>query len=156
MILYLAQHGTAVDKTIDPDRPLSAAGQAEVRRVAAVGAAAGMAPARVLHSGKTRASETARLFSETIPVCAAPEEVSGIAPMDPVEGFAAEAGAWTEDVLVCGHQPFMGRLVSLLLCGDATRVTLEYRPGSMAAIGRTDDGKWHLRWFLRPDSCPGS
>ena len=34
MYLYLVQHGAAVSKEIDPERPLSQEGRAEVRKVA--------------------------------------------------------------------------------------------------------------------------
>ena len=50
MRLYLVQHGDALSKQTDPQRPLSEAGR---RHVAAMGnllAGAGIRPARVIHS----------------------------------------------------------------------------------------------------------
>ena len=154
MNLYLVQHGTAVEKTINPDRPLSPAGIADVKRVASTVAAAGIVPKRILHSGKTRAMETATLFSECLSAITPPTAVEGIAPTDSAEEFAAQAAAWHEDVLICGHQPFMGRLVSHLLCGRAGVTTVEFVPGAIAALSRDGTGLWQLCWLVRPQICP--
>ena len=52
MRLYLVQHGEARTEQEDPERPLTARGVADVRRVAGVAAAAGITAARIFHSGK--------------------------------------------------------------------------------------------------------
>lgn len=156
MILYLAQHGAAVDKSINPERPLNPDGIDDVERVAAAVAAAGVAPARILHSGKARAEETADIFGRYLPGADRPAAVAGIDPMDPVEDFAHQVAAWDDDVLICGHQPFMGRLVSHLLCADATTITVDYVPGAITALSRDDSGLWRLCWFIRPELCHGS
>jgi phosphohistidine phosphatase len=57
MKLYLVQHGDALPKDIDPDRPLSNVGHAEVGLLAEL-LAGHMNISRVLHSGKTRARQT--------------------------------------------------------------------------------------------------
>jgi len=155
MNIYLVQHGTAVEKSINPDRPLSADGIDEGNRVAALVASAGIAPTRILHSGKLRSEETAALFSKHLPAAGPPEATKGIAPTDPVEDFARRIGAWNHDVLVCGHQPFMGRLVAYLLGLDPSTPTVEYVPGSIAGLSRDDSGSWQLFWFIRPEVCSG-
>ncbi len=151
MHLYLAQHGAALDKTVNPDRPLSPDGVTNVKHVAAMLAASGISPARILHSGKTRAMETAALFGESLPSASPAEAVPGIAPNDAVEAFAVTTAAWNQDVLICGHQPFMGRLASYLLCGNAVILTLDYVPGAVAALARNENDGWRLSWFLRPE-----
>lgn len=154
MNLYLVQHGTAVDKSIDAERPLSPDGAGDVNRVASLLAMAGIAPERILHSGKLRAEQTAALFGKHLPSAGTPEVTEGIAPMDPVEEFARRAAGWSDDVLVCGHQPFMGRLVSHLLGKNPSTNTVEYVPGSVAGLTRDDSGLWTLRCFIRPEFCP--
>lgn len=62
MFLYLVHHGDAVGPEVDPRRPLSAAGRAEVERIAAQAAGLGARPAVVWHSGKLRAKQTAEAF----------------------------------------------------------------------------------------------
>ena len=59
MKLYLVQHGEACAKDVDPDRPLTDAGKADVERLAAFLGQVGIRVDRVIHSGKLRAVQTA-------------------------------------------------------------------------------------------------
>ena len=59
MNLFLVHHGDAVGPEIDPQRPLSAVGRANVDRLATLAAARGARPSVVWHSGKLRARQTA-------------------------------------------------------------------------------------------------
>ena len=59
MRLYIVQHGDSVTKEIDPDRPLSDQGQADIQRLAEWLSSHNVRIAQILHSGKTRAKETA-------------------------------------------------------------------------------------------------
>ena len=52
MKLYLVQHGEACAKEIDPERPLTEQGQADIDRLAVFLKAAGIQVERVIHSGK--------------------------------------------------------------------------------------------------------
>ncbi|MDJ0848388.1 MAG: histidine phosphatase family protein [Myxococcota bacterium] len=61
MRVYLVQHGLAKSKDLDPARPLTDAGRDEAERVARAVAAAGVDPALILHSGKSRAEQTAEI-----------------------------------------------------------------------------------------------
>ena len=67
MTLYLVQHGAAVPEQEDPERPLSAQGAEDVERLAGLLAHLGVSVARVLHSGKTRAAQTAAKLAELYP-----------------------------------------------------------------------------------------
>ena len=150
MRLLLAQHGLAVDKQEDPARPLSEAGVHEVQQVARQLGASGVRVARVWHSGKLRAEQTAQLLAKQVMPRGRPETVDGIAPNDPVEEFAADVDVWQEDTLVVGHLPFMSRLVSLLMSGDSERECVRYLPGSIVCLERVAPEHWVLAWMLRP------
>lgn len=152
MNLYLAQHGAALEKSVHPERPLSPVGRADVTRVAEMLRTAGVATERILHSGKTRADQTAQLFVQQIAVGVTPESIAGIAPNDSVEKFAERIASWNGDTLICGHQPFMGRLASSLLIDDPAVELVEFRPGSVAKLGDVS-GRWVLCWFLTPELC---
>ena len=54
MRMYLTQHGLAVPKDIEPDRPLSEQGRQDIRCLADLLDQAGIRVAQVFHSGKTR------------------------------------------------------------------------------------------------------
>ena len=154
MKLILVQHGAALPKEADPDRPLSAQGRDDVGRVAGLLAQRDVRPERVFHSGKTRARETADALAAVLPRVGEAASIAGIDPNDPVEAFARSVGDWQEDTVVVGHQPFMGRLVSFLLTGDPAIETVGFSPGSAACLKRNENGAWALNWMIRPELAP--
>ena len=155
MKLYLAQHGEAVAKDVDPDRPLSARGQTDVARLAALLATCGVQVGRVLHSGKTRAVQTAEILAAALG-SGALEGRDGIAPNDPVEPLVAVAGELQQDLMVVGHQPFMGKAVTALVAGRTEPPVVQFQPGGVACLGRQDDGSWALSWFVVPELLSAS
>ena len=82
------------------------------------------------------------------------EASDGLAPNDPPAPFAARATAWNEDVLVAGHLPFLTRLTSYLVTGDADRATAAYRPGTVVRLERAEGEAWQIAWMLRPEVVP--
>ncbi len=150
MRLYLVQHGEAVDKGIDPERPLSEQGREDVTVMAGRLADAGIRVERVWHSGKLRAHETATALAKAVSQGRRPEAITGIRPNDDVAAFAQDADVWDQDTLVVGHLPFMGRLVAYLVTGDAEVPLVAYRPGSVVCLERDGGGDWLLQWMLRP------
>lgn len=154
MKLYLVQHGEAVSKQEDPARPLSEQGMQDVQAVAAFLGDAGIKLARVWHSGKRRAEQTAEILARVVLSGGRAEVIEGISPNDPVGEFATDADVWEEDTLVAGHLPFMSRLVSLLTTGEAGTVLVQYQPGSLVCLERVDAERWVILWMIRPDMLP--
>ncbi|HYQ72566.1 MAG TPA: phosphohistidine phosphatase SixA [Gammaproteobacteria bacterium] len=155
MKLYLVQHGEAVPKAEDPERPLSAQGRRDVRAVATLLQSAGVRVERVWHSGKVRAEQTAQLLAGAVlPRGRKPQAIEGIDPRAPVADFSIDADVWEADTLVVGHLPFMARLVALLTTGDSDRDIVAYSPGSVVCLERADAGHWVVLWMLRPDLLP--
>ena len=150
MKLYLVQHGQAVPKQEDPERPLSEQGREEVRRVASRLGEAGVQVVRVWHSGKLRAAETAAILAGKICSGKQVEMITGIKPNDPVDEFASDADVWGEDTLVVGHLPFMSRLVSLLVAHDSQHELVRYTPGSVVCLERDEADRWVISWVLAP------
>lgn len=151
MRLYLTQHGLALPKEADPERPLSEQGHADVQRLAEFLGHLGVRVEAVLHSGKARAEQTASLLADSLLPAGRPQARPGLGPKDPVEPLAAAIDAWTTDTVLVGHLPFLGRLASLLLAADRDRPTLAFQPGSMVCLERDADGQWVLLWMLRPE-----
>ncbi len=155
MKLYLAQHGEAVPKAEDPERPLSGQGRRDVRAVTALLQSAGVRVERVWHSGKARAEQTAKLLAGgVLPRGRKPQAIEGIDPNAPVAEFIIDADVWEEDTLVVGHLPFMARLVALLTTADSERDIVSYSPGSVVCLERADAGHWVVLWMIRPDILP--
>ena len=156
MKLYLVQHGEALAKDVDPDRPLSDAGRSAVSAVGARLAASGLRVGAIMHSGKTRAEQTAALLAERLAAERPIEPRAGLNPNDPVAPLAAEAAAWHEDRMLVGHLPFMAKLAGLLIGGGDSPDLVLFTPGSVLCLERSDGGRWHIAWMLRPELLAGS
>jgi phosphohistidine phosphatase len=155
MRLYLVQHGEALAKELDPERPLSEGGRRDVARIADLLGRAGIRVAHLAHSGKTRARQSAELLAAALLEGGEIESRSGIDPKDPIRPVAEEAGRWAEDAMLVGHLPFMGKLTSLLLSGAEQADAVSFRPGSVACLEREAEGRWTLAWMVRPELVAG-
>ncbi|MCH8271514.1 MAG: hypothetical protein IH985_09945 [Planctomycetes bacterium] len=78
-------------------------------------------------------------------------EVLGI---DPTGDVANEASGWTDDVVLVGHLPFMGRLAARLVAGREDPGVAAFRPGGMLCLERGEEGGWEIAWMLRPELTP--
>jgi phosphohistidine phosphatase len=147
MALYLVQHGLSLPKDQDPERGLSPEGIADVERIAEVAAGYKVNVARIEHSGKARAAQTAALFGKYL---APPEGVhtrDDIAPLDDVTALAAELDPAAQLMLV-GHLPFLERLTGHLIVGDAERCVFKFQNGGIVCLD--GDGSWFVKWALMP------
>ena len=151
MRIYLTQHGLAVPKDVDPDRPLSERGREDVRRLAGFLDKAGIRVGQVLHSGKPRAEQTAAILTEALLPEGQSQAHAGLGPKDPLEKLSPEIAFWSVDTLIVGHLPYLGRLASLLLASEPDRSLLAFQPGSMACLEKTEDRHWVLVWMVRPE-----
>lgn len=152
MTVYLIQHGRATPRDEDPDRPLTDEGRREVARVAAhLSRTGGPAPPRIVHSGKTRARQTAEILGEEAGDGTTVEEAGGLAPMDDPAEWAERLGEEGSVALV-GHLPHLSRLAGLLLTGDPDAAPIRFRNGGVVAVERDDEGNgWVLAWALVPE-----
>jgi phosphohistidine phosphatase len=151
MRLYLVQHGEALSKEADPQRPLSDVGQTDVSRLARFLKAASVQASRIIHSGKKRAQQTADLLAPAIVSGQAAQAFPGLEPNDPPEEFAAQMAQWREDTVVVGHLPFLERLVALLVVGNQDELVSSFRPGTALCLERTGPGQWTIAWMIRPE-----
>ena len=151
MKLYLVQHGEAVAKAVDPDRPLSARGREEVERLGEFLGRAGIEVGRVIHSGKLRAAQTADLLAAAVAPYVELETQDYINPNDDPGTIDWAAVAAGRDTMLVGHLPFLSRLVSLLLGAEAGRPVVAYLPGSLVCLESGDEGRWQIDWMIRPE-----
>ena len=153
MHIYLVQHGEALSKDIDPERALSEAGRKDVQRVASF-LAGKVRVVRILHSGKTRARQTAEMLAAAVASDLKVEEFGGLSPNDPVEPFVQHVEEWSEDLLVVGHLPFMAKLVTRLATGAGERSIVAYCPGSIVCLETGEEHGWQVQWMMRPELLP--
>lgn len=151
MKLYLVQHGEACGKEVDPERPLTDQGQADIDRLAAFVQQAGVRVERVIHSGKLRARQTAERLASTIAIGVELEISDLINPNDEPRAFDGYSKSGQGDTLVVGHLPFMAKLVSYLLVEDENRLITAFRPGSMVCLESNGHGQWQMNWMIRPE-----
>jgi phosphohistidine phosphatase len=151
MRLYIVQHGDSVPKDIDPDRPLSDRGRADIQRLTEWLSSHNVQVVQILHSGKTRAKETAEILRPLLKSPGQIYERQGLAPNDSPEAFIYQLGDPKKDTLVAGHMPFVARTVSQALTGAPDRQLVEFVPGSIAGIERSDSASWRLFMFARPE-----
>lgn len=151
MKLYLVQHGEACSKEINPDRPLTDQGKADIERLAAFFKRAGIQVERVIHSGKLRAEQTAERLAKVIAPGMELETSGLINPNDNPKAFDWQSESWNRDTLIVGHLPFMAKLVSHLITEDENRLMTAFQPGSAICLEHNDDAHWKINWMIRPE-----
>lgn len=150
MKLYLARHGNAVSASVDDARPLSDLGRAEVARMASFMAGANMQVEAVLHSGKTRARQTAEMYAAALDTALTVREVAGIRPNDGPETILDIVAGLSGDTLIAGHNPFLSSAVSLLVTGRVETAICDLETASVACVEQIPGGGWQLVWLVGP------
>ncbi len=153
MKLYLIQHGDAVPEQVDPERPLSRRGRADVEALAAHMARAGARAERIVNSGKLRAHQTAEIVAASIAPAVTVEDVAeGLRPNDATDWLAGNLDSWTGDTAAVGHLPFMGKMVSRLVTGSDDAPVVSFVPGAAVCLTRGETGEgWTIAWMITPD-----
>jgi len=149
MRLYLVQHGEAVTKDIDPNRPLTDKGAADIGRLASWLSRSAASITRILHSGKLRAEQTANLLAPLLADGGVVEARSGLSPNDSPRALLDSLG--NGDIIVAGHMPFVSHAVSVALDLSPDRPIVAFKPGSVAVLERDAEDAWRLVAFIRPE-----
>jgi phosphohistidine phosphatase len=149
MKLYLLRHAEAEDGADDPRRRLTRKGRRDAR---ALGKALGRHKLRVRaiwHSGYDRAVETAE---EVAPHLRGPARVvkrPGLTPGDSVATAAKRLAKERNDLMIVGHEPFLGKLAAQLVLSRASVALVRLRKPSVVCLERDDeDGGWRISWML--------
>src|SRR4030043_118781 len=150
MPLYLGRHGEAHPEAADPDRSLKEAGKATTHAMAKVAAAFNIPVSQICHSGKTRARQTADIFSKYLEPSEGVTEIKALNPNDDVTKIAPELDPALNTMLV-GHLPFMERLVSYLITGSQDKSIIKFQTGGIVCIDRIEKSdSWYIKWALMP------
>ncbi len=150
MHVYLVQHGEAEPKEVNPERPLSAVGRENARRVAAFAGRLGIEVHQIRHSGKARAEQTAAILGEALTPPGGVIAVAGLAPNDAVEPVAGELRRSAQPIMLVGHLPFLARLAGELLVGDPERAVVRFRYAAIVCLAR-EGADWQVAWVLTPE-----
>ena len=151
MKLYLVQHGEALSKEQNPDRPLSDRGSLDLAKVAEFVRPLKIEVDYLWHSKKTRAIQTTRILAEVIKVKKSCSERDGLDPNDDILALEQELSNIDSDVMIVGHMPFLGKLAAQLLAGSEAAATVRFRQGGIVCLAYDKDIGWQVEWMVTPD-----
>jgi phosphohistidine phosphatase len=151
MFLYIFRHGDAKPKTEDPQRGLSARGREEVAAVCRVFSGIGPQVDAIWHSGKARAEQTAAMLAASLQIKGRVSPRDGLNPNDPAAPLVEELEHRQSNLVIVGHLPQLGRLISVALLGTE-RDLLDLPSAGLVCLERTADS-WLINWFLTPEIC---
>ncbi|HTM10769.1 MAG TPA: phosphohistidine phosphatase SixA [Verrucomicrobiae bacterium] len=159
MNVYLMRHGVAQAKDdpkvhSDEERELTKKGAKKTRKVAKGLRALKIPFDRIVTSPLARARETAEIVAEILDIEEQLVEAPELAPEASVENLAARLVEYRDcrDLLLIGHQPFLGKAASLLLCrNEAADIDLKKGGVCCIELNELDMKKPGVfRWMLTP------
>ena len=157
MRLLLIRHADAGDRDPalwpdDTQRPMSERGRKRHRRVARKLRRRELVPTLLLASPWLRAWQTAALTADTSG-CPAPVGCPALASAPLLRALASAIGPATDNKLVAlvGHEPWLGELASLLLTGDAHRLSINFPKSGVLGLSAESlgAGAARLEFFWR-------
>jgi phosphohistidine phosphatase len=155
MKLYLVQHGEAVPKEVDPERPLTDSGRGAVRKMATyIAQYTDTRIDTIYHSGKTRALQTAEIFARELGLSDKIKEGKELNPQSQPWGWVEKLSDVRENLMIVGHLPYLKRLASLLVCQDDSKKCVEFRQGGVVCLERDESGIWSILWIIVPPIIP--
>ena len=151
MSLYLVQHGKSLPEEIDPERPLSDEGKKTVDSIARKAAENNIPVSGIVHSGKTRARQTAEIISAYVKPESGIRKSTGLNPNDDVTSIASQVSS-SKNIMLVGHLPFMERLVSYLITGTTDKTVVKFQNGGIVCLDQEPEkGSWYVKWMLIPE-----
>ena len=151
MAIYLVQHGAAKAEAEDPQRSLTDEGRRSVESVGEHLAKCSVTVDRIEHSDKLRARQTAEILAAKLHPVHGTLQVPRLAPNDDVEPTRVRLNHETENVMLVGHLPHLGRLVSRLFALQADRVLVRFQMGGVVKLERDTTGHFELCWMFTPE-----
>lgn len=144
--IFFAQHGLAVDKADDPERPLSKTGIEQTEDCARHLKKSKIPISQIFHSEKLRASQTANIVASMINVKSV-SAIDHLSPNDDVTLIAKNLNI--SNALYVGHLPHLDKLASYLICGDSNQNIIKFQNSAILCLEKTHD-RYQVRWYLTP------
>ena len=148
MKLYCMRHGEAENPGINPERPLTANGKAELKRLAEHLKKNHIRFPTMVHSPRLRARQTAEALAELVDHDRIMESHCGL-DQTCYLGEAMELIEETnEDLLIVAHMPFIAELVCKLTTDQTKYPLLQFLPGTIVCLEPMIKPFWHINWVL--------
>jgi len=150
MKIYLVQHGDALPPEINPERPLSPQGKADVERLAAFLGQHSFPLSAILHSQKARARETAEILGHYLASGLKLEEHANLAPNDPIEPIL---DLIQDGMMIVSHLPYLQRLSGHLVVHDQDAIVINFDQGKVICLEKID-GHFAFDWAIGTNHTP--
>ena len=152
MYLYLIQHALSKSSDEDPERGLTDAGFAEIKKSSEFFRKLNPDISKIWHSGKKRAKQTASVLAENLNLDsgAVVAEHSNLKPMDDVSLAADELEKIENNIVIVGHLPHLSKLAAKLLTGQVEGEVVRFKNAGIVCLYR-DNNLWRLEWYITPD-----
>jgi phosphohistidine phosphatase len=151
MNIYLVQHAEPKLKKEDPDRPLTKKGWSDISKMASFLAEAEcIKVTSILHSGKTRARQTAGALADKLYPKAGIKITDGLKPMDDPAIWVKRLEESEEAIMLVGHLPHLSKLASLLLYQDENKGGVDFQMGGVVCLEKDESGIWSVSWAVVP------
>jgi phosphohistidine phosphatase len=154
MQLYLVQHGASKSESEDPQQSLSDEGRLTVEQMADLLSSLGLVIECIEHSDKLRTRQTAEIVAARLRPREGTKQVAGVGPNDYVEPMRDRLQTESNNLMLVGHMPYLGRLVAMLLGVRKDHTVLEFRMGGVVRLDRNESGEWVVRWAITPELLP--
>jgi phosphohistidine phosphatase len=151
MNLYLIQHAEAKREDEDPERHLSEKGLNDIKKVASfVSKQMNIQMKNIMHSGKTRAKETAQVLCDYLKPPEGIKEIDGLEPMADPSIWMNRLTETKEDIIIVGHLPHLSKLSAGLLCQDENKKIIDFRMAGIVCLKKDETEIWSVQWMVIP------
>lgn len=151
MFICLVQHAKARSEETDPARPLCEKGLADITKMASYTSGLDLSINEIFHSPKLRAKQTAQVLADYLRPPKGLSGTDGLKPNDDPSVWAERLKTMTDNTILVGHLPHIGKLASLLLCGDADKDLVDFKMAGIVCLKRDESGAWSLQWMITPE-----
>jgi len=149
--VVLVRHGEATSTIENPERPLTIDGRRHAEQVASWLEMQDIDLDAIVHSGKLRARQTAKIFGNRLGVPPSRVyETAGLDPNDDPQPMADRLESERSSVMVVGHLPNLNRLASTLLVGGAASLQFRFIDAG-AVILAQGRGGWQVEAVVGHD-----
>jgi phosphohistidine phosphatase len=153
--VYFMQHGLAVDKSENAERPLSEAGIIQSQLIAEFLKTSGTTITHIFHSGKLRASQTAEIIANGLSI----KKISANTGMSPNDDVSLLRKNLTIDgALYVGHLPHLENFVSYLVTsgGQASIFPniIHFQNSAIVCLEKNETA-YDIHWYLTPELLSG-
>ncbi len=144
MRVYLVQHAEAKSEEEDPERRITKKGRKETEKVAEFLKKVGVKVDVIFRSTKTRAKQTAQIFSEYLG--AKVEEKDNLEPLADPKIWAEGIREEKRNVMIVGHLPHLSKLLKELVGCEAVK----FRYSGVLCLEREEE-TLKVLWYVTPD-----